>query len=144
MVGPATQEEIGAMLKQLGFVAVGLVVVGTSSSAFAQQAQRPLTRSITVQAAPAPLAAKPVAATRAIAIEEKVAAAPVELTAEVKQEAPVVAEEVTPIDAPPVAEKPPVIVKEKTIVKVKPVERFAGHYGYGYSPRYAGGAQKCH
>jgi hypothetical protein len=134
------------MLKQFGIVAFGLVVVATSSSAFAQQAQRPLTRAITVQAAaPAPVAAKPTAATRAIAIEEKVAAAPAaELTAEVKQEAPVVAEEVIPVDAPPVAEKPPVIVKEKAIVKVKPVERFAGHYGYGYSPRYAGGAQKCH
>jgi hypothetical protein len=135
------------MLKQLGFVAVGLVVVATSNSAFAQQAPRPLTRSIAVQAAPAPVAAKPVAATRAIAVEEKVAAAPVaELTAEVKQEAPVIAEEVKPVDAPPppVAEKPPVIVKEKAIVKVKPVERFAGHYGYGYSPRYAGGAHKCH
>jgi hypothetical protein len=37
-----------------------------------------------------------------------------------------------------------VIVKEKAIVKVKPVERYAG-YGYGYSPRYAGGyAEKCH
>src|SRR5215217_1610694 len=70
--------ETGAMLKQIGIVAFGLVVVATSSSAFAQQA-RPLTRGITVQAAP--VAAKPVAATRAIAIEEKVAAAP-EISAE--------------------------------------------------------------
>ena len=133
------------MLKQFGIVVFGVVVVATSSSAFAQQAPRPLTRAITVQAAPAPVAAKPVAATRAIAIEEKVAAAPAaELTAEAKPEAPVVAEEVKPVDAPPppVAEKPPV-VKEKPILKVKPVERFAGH-GYGYSPRYAGGAPKCH
>jgi|SRR5215218_3387505 len=133
------------MLKQIGFVAFGLVVVATSSSAFAQQVQRPLTRGIAVQAAPAPVA------TRAIAIEEKVVAAapaeqPTEFTAQVKTEAPVVAEEVKPVDAPPPAlvEKPPVIVKEKVIVKVKPVERYAG-YGYGYSPRYAGGyAEKCH
>jgi hypothetical protein len=136
------------MLKQIGIVAFGLVVVATSSSAFAQQA-RPLTRSIAVQSAPAPVAAKPVA-TRAIAVEEKVAAAPAEITAEAKTEAPVVAEEAKPVDAaPPIVvekapvEKAPVIVKEKAIVKVKPVERFTG-YGYGYSPRYAGGAEKCH
>jgi hypothetical protein len=139
------------MLKQIGIIAFGLVVVGSSSSAFAQQGPRPLTRAISVQAAPAPVAVKPV--TRAIAIEERIAA-PVQATeipAEVTQEAPLVAE-VTPADAPPpVAEKAPLIVKEKVIVKVKPVERFAGygdggygHGSYGYSPRYAGGAHKCH
>jgi hypothetical protein len=131
------------MLKQIGIVAFGLVVVATSNSAFAQQAPR--TRGIAVQAAPAPVA------TRAIAIEEKVVAAapaeqPTEFTAQVKTEAPLVAEEVKPVEAAPpvVVENPPVIVKEKAIVKVKPVERFAG-YGYAYSPRYAGGyAEKCH
>ena len=136
------------MLKHFGIVAFGLVVVATSSSAFAQQAQRPLTRGIAVQAAPVQVAAKPVAATRAIAVEAAPAA---EITAEAKPEAPVVAEEAKPVDAAPpvvvekapVEEKAPVIVKEKAIVKVKPVERFAG-YGYGYSPRYAGGAEKCH
>ncbi|HEY0568720.1 MAG TPA: hypothetical protein VGD13_11465 [Xanthobacteraceae bacterium] len=139
------------MLKKFGIVAFGLVVVATSSSAFAQQVQRPATRSIAVQAGPAPLAAKQVAATRAIAVEEKVAVAPVELTAEAKPEAPVVAEEVQPVDAAPpvVVEKPaiekaPLILKEKAIVKVRPVERFAGYGGYGYSPRYAGGAERCH
>ena len=135
------------MLKQIGIVAFGLVVVGSSSSAFAQQGPRPLTRSIAVQAVPAPVVK------RAIAIEQNVvAAAPVEqapeLTAQVSTEAPI---EVTPVDAPaPVVEKAPVIVKEKVFVKVKPVEKFAGyhggygHGGYGYSPRYAGGAHKCH
>lgn len=130
------------MLKQIGIVAFGLVVVATSSSAFAQQAQRPATRGIAVQSAPAPIAA-----TRAIAIEEKVAAAPAanQIAAEAKPEAPVVAEEAKPVDAAPpaIVEKPPVIVKEKAIVKVKPVERFAGYGGYGYSPRYAGG-HNCH
>jgi outer membrane biosynthesis protein TonB len=136
------------MLKHFGIVAFGLVVVATSSSAFAQQAQRPLTRGIAVQAAPVQVAAKPVAATRAIAVEAAPAA---EITAEAKTEAPVVAEEAKPVEAPvvvekaPVEEKAPVIVKEKAIVKVKPVERFAGYGGYGYSPRYAGGgAHKCH
>ena len=135
------------MLKQIGIVAFGLVVVATSSSAFAQQVQR--TRGIAVQAAPAP------AATRAIAIEPNVAAAPAEqpteFSAQVTTEAPVVAE-VTAVDAPavvapPVVEKAPVVVKEKVLVKVKPIERFAGygHGGYGYSSRYAGGyAEKCH
>jgi hypothetical protein len=137
------------MLKHFGIVAFGLVVVATSSSAFAQQAQRPLTRGIAVQAAPAPVAAKPVASTRAIAVEPAPAA---EITAEAKPEAPVVAEEAKPIEAPPVIadkapveEKAPVIVKEKAIVKVKPVERFAGYGGYGYSPRYSGGyGHNCH
>jgi hypothetical protein len=137
------------MLKQFGIAVFGLVVVATSSSAFAQQAQRPLTRSIAVQSAPAALAVKPIAATRAIAVEPAPAA---EITAEAKPEAPVIAEEVKPVDAPPpavvekapVEPKPPVIVKEKAIVKVKPVERFAD-YGYGYSPRYSGGyAHNCH
>src|SRR5215217_154276 len=118
------------MLKQIGIVAFGLVVVATSSSAFAQQVQR--TRGIAVQAAPAPVA------TRAIAIEQIVVAAapvqqPTEFSAQVTTEAPVVAE-VTPVDAPPVV-APPVVEKAPVIVKGKVPLRRCGTL---WTPAYAG------
>src|SRR4051794_33863727 len=105
------------MLKQIGIVAFGLVVVATSSSAFAQQAQRPLTRGIAVHSAP--VAPKPAPATRASAVEEKIAgapAAPAEITAEAKPEAPVVAEEAKPVDA-----APPVVVEKAPVEPKAPV-----------------------
>src|SRR4051812_26411536 len=134
----------GAMLKQIGIATFGLVIIGSSSSAFAQQVSRPLTRSIIVQAQP--VAAKP--ATRAISVEAAPAA---EITAEapavpevapIETAAPIVA---APAPAPVVVEKAPVLVKEERFVKIKPVERYAG-YGYGgSSSRYSGGyAHNCH
>jgi hypothetical protein len=133
------------MSKQIGFVALTLLVIGASSPVFAQQPERSSKPAVSGKPA-----AKP-ATTRAIAVQESdekpapalPAAAPANEDKVVAKPAAPVAPVAKPADAgpPPAAEKPalvdkppPVVkrpvLKEKPVVRAKP-PHYRPRYGYG-------------
>ena len=133
------------MSKQLGFVALALVVVSASSSVFAQQPERSSKPAVSGKPTPKP------AATRAIVVQENdekpapapPAAAPASEDKVIAKPAAPVAPEAKPADAgpppavdkPALADKPPPVVK-KPVLKEKPVVRVKPRPRYGYGGYY--------
>jgi hypothetical protein len=120
------------MLKQIGFVALGLVVIGASSPASAQQAGKPAagTRGIVVEGNnPTPAPPPPAVA---LPSDDKVVAKPEAPSVPVAKPAdagpPPVAEKQPPGEKPPDVVKRPGL-KEKPVVRAKPPSR--PRYGYG-------------
>jgi translation initiation factor IF-2 len=120
------------MLKQIGFAALGLVLISASSPVCAQQAEKPAasTRGIVVEGNNPTLAPPPPAV--ALPSEGKVVAKPAAPSVPVPKPAdaapPPVVEKQPPAEKPPVVVKKPVL-KEKPVVRAKPPHR--PRYGYG-------------